>query len=217
MKILIDFFKRIHTIILLFVITTISVSCSGKDEPPHPGGNSEPLSCDKTVLVYMVADNNLNGYAHKDISEMKDGMRQLNVPEDCRWLVYYSGSDGRPRLMEIDRNGEEKVLAEYSTSNLSVSVERMQKVIADVKRLSPSERAGPWAERPPGKDTRGMSLRRAQVMRRCSVQPVRVRPIQRTEAGWADDGCPANEGGTTQALLRPLGRSACFFILENSV
>lgn len=142
MKILIDFFKRIHTAILLFVVITISVSCSGKDEPPHPDGKPETLSYDKTVLVYMVADNNLNGYAHKDISEMKDGMSKLNVPEDCRWLVYYSGPDMMPRLIEIDRNGEEKVLAEYSTSNLSVSVARMQKVIADVKRLSPSESYG---------------------------------------------------------------------------
>ena len=28
----------------------------------------------------------------------------------------------------------------------------------------------------------------------------------------SEDGMNANEGGTTQALLRPLGRGACFFM-----
>ncbi len=47
------------------------------------------------------------------------------------------------------------------------------------------------------------------------VQSARVRPIQRTEAQLPKTAVCANEGGTTQALLRPLGRSACFYLLNN--
>ncbi len=122
--------------LLLLIITFVVASCS-IDEPENP-----PKVTDKTVLVYMVADNDLGGYANKDLSEMKAGMRKQGVPENCRWIVYYSGGDGAPRLIEIERTGQEKVLMRYTKDELSVSVSRMRKVVADMKILAPAESYG---------------------------------------------------------------------------
>lgn len=117
------------------MITVFSVSCSKQEE-------DSPVLITRTVLVYMVADNDLKGYAYRDFAEMKKGMQQQNVPSNCRWVVYFSAGDGNTRLIEIGRDGKETVLAEYTDAELSVSVSRMQRVIADIKRIFPSNNYG---------------------------------------------------------------------------
>ena len=75
----------------------------------------------------------------------------------------------------------------------------------------PSERAGPQAARPPGKETRGMSLWRAQMNGLAVSLRGRARySAQRRSSFLAG----VNEGGTTQALLRPLGRERLLLFLR---
>lgn len=95
----------------------------------------------RTVLVYMVANNNLNSYALDDINEMKIGAtRGLN---GGRLLVYYAGRDATPCLLEITESGTEKTLVAYTDSDeSSVSVARMSRVIADAKALAPARDYG---------------------------------------------------------------------------
>lgn len=120
---------------LLLIVAVMSVSCSS-DEPKEPG------TALRTVLVYMVADNNLSGYGLKDIGEMKQGMRASKLPEGYRWIVYHSGKDGNPKLIEIDNLGNEIILAEYTDGESSVSISRMRSVIEDTKRLAESNEYG---------------------------------------------------------------------------
>ncbi len=123
--------------IWLFVALTAVVtwSCDDKhgDEPESPQT--------RTVLVYMVADNNLSGWAAQDLQEMREAVRN-GLPSGGRWLVYYSGPDHRPRLIEFDKEGNQVELAGYDSSDLSVSIGRMREVIADAKRLAPASGYG---------------------------------------------------------------------------
>ena len=122
-------------LLVLFAGIIFLASCMEKQ------GADEPLFTTRTVLVYMVANNDLNSYAQKDIAEMKEGMRQ-NIPKNCRWLVYYTEKDQKSRLIEIDRNGEETVLLEYLSTESSVSVSRMKQVIDHVKLFTAPNHLG---------------------------------------------------------------------------
>lgn len=134
--------KNLSKLIYSLIAILCFQSCS--DEPKVPGDPLQPptVIADRAVLVYMVADNNLSGYAADDIDEMKTGMQSSDVPDACRWIVYYSGPDHKPRLMEIDRDGNENIIAQYDNADLSVTVSRMQSVVSDFKRLSPARNYG---------------------------------------------------------------------------
>lgn len=116
----------------------IMSACSDKNDDPQPG----PAEANRAVLVYMVADNDLNGWALEDIKEMRSVAAKECKNKNARWIVYYSGTDHKPRLIEFDADGNEKTLVSYSTSELSVSISRMRKVIDDFKRIAPARNYG---------------------------------------------------------------------------
>lgn len=134
--------KNLSKLIYSLIAILCFQACS--DEPEKPVDPVQPPVdiADRAVLVYMVADNNLSGYAADDIDEMKDGMQASNVPDNCRWIVYYSGPDHKPQLIEIGRDGNKSVIRQYDNTDLSVTVTRMQTVISDFKRLSPARNYG---------------------------------------------------------------------------
>lgn len=91
----------------------------------------------------MVANNNLSSYASADIVEMTQGMTGLSESDaPGRWLVYFSGPDLNPRLIEIDRQGRRNTLKTYDSGTLSVSVSRMRQVLTDVRALAPADSYG---------------------------------------------------------------------------
>lgn len=116
-------------------------ACSGSDEPAAPV-EPQPTPAHRTVLVYMVANNNLSSFAADDIAEMKTGMSRLGDRAAGRWLVYYSGPDLRPRLIELLADGTECELKEYDTAVSSVSIERMRQVVSDARGLAPADGFG---------------------------------------------------------------------------
>lgn len=126
-----------------FIVTTFACvafwSCSDSSEEsviPNVG------EATRSVLVYMVADNNLAGDAQNDLNEMKCVAAEAAAESGGRWIVYFSGTDLNPRLIEFGEAGEEKVLATYTANETSVSINRMQAVLNDFRRLAPARTYG---------------------------------------------------------------------------
>ena len=72
------------------------------------------IPCDRTVLVYMAADNNLASYHQSDIEEMLK--KAGDIPENCRLLVYVDDAS-LPRIISIEqKNGKstQKTQQQYS-------------------------------------------------------------------------------------------------------
>ncbi len=145
-------FKYILYILALTLIGCVAfVSCGfddDDDEPtPGPGEPSIERPSSRTVLVYMVANNNLGGYFDRnDLNEMKQAARAGDLG-DGRLLVFQHGLNADEtaivqRLYEICPDGSELQLAEYDSELSSVSMERMNQVLDDVERLAPSESRG---------------------------------------------------------------------------
>ena len=100
----------------------------------------------RTVLVYMVADNNLNAYALQNMTSMKQNL-DADAMETGRLLVFYVPPYAETQqLIEIKINtstglGDTLTLHEYSFEN-TLDKNAMQQVIRDVKRLAPAKSYG---------------------------------------------------------------------------
>ena len=77
-------------IALLAIITTATMgSCSGSEPDPIP----EPETLDRTILVYMVADNNLSYQYRADtlnIEKMEQAARDGSL-NGGNLVIYYDG------------------------------------------------------------------------------------------------------------------------------
>lgn len=104
-------------------LSVFLVACEDK-EPDTSIGN-------RTVLVYIAADNSLASFASQDLAEMKVGMTKVYT--NVHLLVYID--DGKsPRLLELKNEGGTVVEKEVKTypSRNSVGVDETQEVFADV-------------------------------------------------------------------------------------
>lgn len=72
-----------------------------KDELPRPA------PANRTLLVYMAADNNLSGDAGANLDDLVAGMR--TVPGNTRTIVYLDTPQDSPRLLEVTGDGAKEV------------------------------------------------------------------------------------------------------------
>ncbi len=92
--------RGVCAVLALFLFFSF-VSC-GTDS----GGSTMPDviekgdSAQRTLLVYMVAENSLNRFAEEDVEELLEGV--AGIPRDCRLFVYVDDTS-LPRLLHLYR------------------------------------------------------------------------------------------------------------------
>lgn len=126
-------------ITLLAILPAAISSCSNSEPEPEP----EPSGLDRTVLVYMVADNNLSYQFRADtlnIEKMEQAAREGTL-NGGNLVIYYDGPFTAPELKVVTRK-ETKSIKSYSEDESSLSVNRMRQVLADVKSLFPASQRG---------------------------------------------------------------------------
>ena len=99
----------------------------------------------RTILVYMAAQNSLDWAAEDDLAEMREGME--SVAAGNHLLVYYDAYEGLPSILHFykDQAGHvcEEVIYEYAEQDASsVTVERMSDVFARAFEACPAESYG---------------------------------------------------------------------------
>lgn len=119
----------------------LAVTGCNNDEPnPIPDPPAQPEN-HRTVLVYMVATNNLGTglFDNADLNEMKTAAANGDI-HNGRLLVYHASDDGIV-LKEITSEGID-TLQVYDNTTPSVSVARMRQVVDDVKAIAPAKEYG---------------------------------------------------------------------------
>ena len=116
-----------------------AMACSNEQE------NVPEEADNRTILVYMAAQNGLDWAAEDDLTEMREGMKQVAAGNHL--VVYYDSNDGLPSLFHLykDRAGNvrEEVLYEYPGQDAaSVTVERMSDVFTRAFGAFPAESYG---------------------------------------------------------------------------
>lgn len=125
------FNKILHTFLIAGALSVMLSSCGENDEPqPVP-----PTDESRTVLVYMVANNNLRTFALQDMLEMQEGVDNGGLGDKGRLLVYHDA--GEPTLIEI-LPGRVDTLETYLNTRYAVQSERMLQVIDDSRRHAPA-------------------------------------------------------------------------------
>ena len=82
-------------IIIAILAVAVFAACS-KDDPEE-----SPIA-QRTVLIYMAAQNNLNSYAYYDLKEIEDGIKNIG---DNHLVVYHDRAMQDPVLLHY-RNGD---------------------------------------------------------------------------------------------------------------
>lgn len=109
--------------------------------------NEIPINiADKTIIVYMIADNNLDYFAEKNIIEMQKGWQNY---ENTNLIVYIDRADGsrpsHPIILKIKNDSTQQitspVIKSYSEAN-SCDPDHMKKVLEDIISLYPSKNYG---------------------------------------------------------------------------
>ncbi len=114
-------------------------SCSSNHDSP-----TEPTH--RTVLVYMVATNNLHSgnqgdededYDHLDLAEMQEAAAAGGL-QGGRLLVYHAITGSDAQLLEITDKGAINTLHTFTDDNPSVSSARMSDAIDKAKSFAPA-------------------------------------------------------------------------------
>ncbi len=103
--------------------------------------NDKQKVVDKTVIVYMAADNNLAGYARTSINQMEKGLPD----NDLNLIVYLDIPNEAPKILKIKKDKssqiKSKVIHTFKQQN-SASDEVFNKVINKILKLYPSKSYG---------------------------------------------------------------------------
>lgn len=135
---------RIFRCILLLIAVIVSCYSCKKSTPEPPGPDPDKA---RTVLAYMVGDNNLYGYMFEDINEMELGWSD-NFQGTM--LVYFNvprSKGQKPQILKIQHDTDmsaikSSVVKQYSEYHDPCDPEVMKMVIADARALAPSNSFG---------------------------------------------------------------------------
>ncbi|MDR1758910.1 MAG: hypothetical protein LBR60_00090 [Fibrobacter sp.] len=121
--------NNLYRLFSLFFTVCLCVSCS------VPGVQIK-IRSERTVLVYMAADNNLSRNAEKDILEM----RSVTFSNEYNLIVYMDTPNQKPCLLKI-QNGSIDTLKIYEPQN-SASKQVLESVIDESFALFSAEHYG---------------------------------------------------------------------------
>lgn len=132
----------------------LGLTACKKNDDPTPGPNDTKR---RTVLTYMVADNNLYSFAERDINEMEAGWSArfdgrlvvflYPVAETSGYAPRRTDYDEDPRLLLIERDERtdvisSRVLKRYDRTMDPTDPATMRRVIDEVMQLAPAESYG---------------------------------------------------------------------------
>lgn len=109
----------------------------------HDDDDSIPVSGSRTVLVYMVGQNTLSSFVSKDLDEMKEGIKEVDVTRNN--LLVYIDDYSTTRLIRLgkDKKGRvvEETVATYKEQN-SLDVSVMKEILNTAFNKYPAENYG---------------------------------------------------------------------------
>ena len=121
---------KTHIVTIFFItqfFSLILISC-------HDNDNIVPIN--RTIIVYMAADNDLSDDAFADIEEMKQGFLETGV----NLLVFVDLSDEPPSLLKIEK-GKETLIKTYPELN-SAHPETLAEITREIINLYPAKEYG---------------------------------------------------------------------------
>lgn len=135
------FSLKFKTYLALFLSVIVFGSCTSDDNPKN---NIVPS---RTVLVYMMANNNLEDLLSDNVEDMVSGLEKVDKKnaENCNFLIYYQGRSGASPVlykMESIKGKAAKVEVKTFSKRSSVDKVRVKEVIDYVFTNYPADSEG---------------------------------------------------------------------------
>ncbi len=124
--------KNWWTLILAVVLLT---ACSSDDTTDSPTP-AEPAR--RTVIVYMSAENDLNGFCEEDIQEMLNGRKYVAADESLVLFVDRASSMEKPFLAKVTTQGTLDTLYRYEQDFYATDPGMMADVLSRAITLCPA-------------------------------------------------------------------------------
>mgnify|MGYP002519329308 CR=1 FL=1 len=132
-------------IIILYSIFSLT-ACRDRLVPPEedPASSGEVLQpkaeAERTVIIYMAADNNLTEIVRGDTAEMIKGKGL--IPENVNFVIYLDDNTHKPALYELSAKNGMKKLKESDEEHCSTDGETMLKVLREIQHYFPARHYG---------------------------------------------------------------------------
>ncbi len=138
-----------YFVLILWTVAGLFTSChSDNDVPKPPTPEPAPTMANRTVLVYIVADNasnDLSSHASNDLKEMLQGIESVDTKKN-NLIVYMDRKYvKKPVLIRLCRNTNNEIIQDtlktYQDRN-SVGVDEMKETLSEVFSDYPAKRSG---------------------------------------------------------------------------
>lgn len=128
----------IKKFLVAITLSTIIISCK-----PYEPEEQKFKEKDKTILVYMVGNNNLSSTAFSNISQMESGF--VPTAEGDNLIIYSHTSNALPKLIHLykDKNGNNVRDTVYKFPNVnSATPKALNSALSIVKTMYPAKENG---------------------------------------------------------------------------
>lgn len=127
--------------IIPILLAAFATGCVNKHD--EPASSAPPAEAERTVLVYMVANNDLGarGWDDADIAEMQKAAAGGGLG-DGRLILMHQAPGGKSVLKEVNAAGGIDTLRIYDPSDSPLSIGRMRSMFGDMRELAPARHYG---------------------------------------------------------------------------
>ncbi len=135
--------KRVCLYIIILYSVLLMVGCSDNSGPTIPEPQPGPVpraEAERTVIVYMVADNSPYLPASQDTTEMMRGKEQ--IPEDVNFIIYLDDKNLRPAIYELSAKKGMQLWKRYDEEQGSTNASVMLSVLREIEHYFPARHYG---------------------------------------------------------------------------
>ncbi len=135
--------KRFGLYIIILYSVLLVAGCRDRLEYPVDLTPKPRAEAERTVIIYMAADNTLDNYpsaARADTTEMVSSKDM--IPENVNFIIFMDTRSGKPAIYELSAKNGMQLWKQYGEELCSTSADVMLQVLREIKTFFPARHYG---------------------------------------------------------------------------
>lgn len=134
--------KQLSLYLIILLCGSLALTACHDDLPEPEPAKPDPWSvvhdkAERTVIVYMAADNSLNDFANGDLNEMRQAAP--DIPANVNFIIYLDKQNAKPVIYQLTAQEGLTVLKQYDEELNSVDSQTMLQTLRDIEMRFPAE------------------------------------------------------------------------------
>ena len=117
----------------------VTVCCDDPEPPVEPTPQTR-AEAERTVIVYMAADNSLTNAVRKDTIEMSRGKEM--IPEDVNFIIFMDDKQRKPAIFELSAKSGMKLWKQFDKEVCTTDSLTMLEVLREIEHNFPARHYG---------------------------------------------------------------------------